>query len=84
MFIRLFNTVQVQEKKVKRVSEMHLNASQAVENGSIAVSSTSSPRKYLQNGGQSDRLNNNLHNGLSFPPGGIPSLCLPVVLHPTF
>jgi len=80
----MFDTVQVQEKKVKRVSEMHLNASQAVENGSIFVSSTSSPRQYLSNGGQSDRLNNNLHNGISFPLGGIPSLRLPVVLLPAF
>ncbi|GMN37025.1 hypothetical protein TIFTF001_006473 [Ficus carica] len=70
----------VQEKKVKKVSDYNLDPSKAVGNGSIASSSNSSCTKpCLANGGSLDRLNSNLGLELSLPPGGIPSLRLPVV-----
>lgn len=56
---------------------MNLDPSKAVGNGSIASSSNSaSPKSYLANGGYPDRLTNDF----SFPPGGIPSLRLPMVV----
>ncbi|MED6193054.1 Serine/threonine protein phosphatase 2A 55 kDa regulatory subunit B beta isoform [Stylosanthes scabra] len=67
----------VQEKKIKKISEMNVDPSKALGNGSIGSSSSS--RAYLANGGAPDRSHNNLSNDLSFPPGGIPSLKLPVV-----
>ncbi|KAL0441435.1 UNVERIFIED_CONTAM: Serine/threonine protein phosphatase 2A regulatory subunit B beta isoform [Sesamum radiatum] len=58
----------VQEKKVKKISEMNLDPSKAAGNGSVASSSVSSSSKQcLANGGY-----NCLSNDLSFPPGGIP------------
>ncbi|XP_058074052.1 serine/threonine protein phosphatase 2A 55 kDa regulatory subunit B beta isoform-like isoform X2 [Magnolia sinica] len=70
----------VQEKKVKKVCEMNLDPSQIAGNGNIASSSISnSPRKHLPNGGCSERSNNYPGNDFLFPPGGIPSLRLPVV-----
>ena len=72
---------QVQEKKVKKISEMNLDPSKAVGNGSIASSSnSSSPKRCLANGGSPDRSYNYLGNDFSFPPGGLPSLHLPVVV----
>ncbi|CAL5373909.1 unnamed protein product [Camellia sinensis] len=69
----------VQEKKVKKISDMNIDPSKAVGNGGVASSSvSSSPRSYLANGGYTDRSCNNLSNDFSFPPGGIPSLHLPV------
>ena len=60
---------------------MNLDPSKAVGNGSIASSSTSSsPKPCLANGGSPDRSYNHLGNDFSFPPGGLPSLCLPVVV----
>ncbi|CAN0877992.1 Serine/threonine protein phosphatase 2A 55 kDa regulatory subunit B beta isoform [Linum grandiflorum] len=68
----------VQEKKVKKISEM--NVEKAVGNGSVASSSNSSTAKpYLANGG-SDRLQNSLSNDFNIPAGGFPSLRLPVVV----
>ncbi|PPD92263.1 hypothetical protein GOBAR_DD10807 [Gossypium barbadense] len=67
----------VQEKKVKKISDMNLDPSKAVGNGSIASSST--PKLCLANGGSPDRSYNYLGNDFSFPPGGLPSLRLPVV-----
>ncbi|KAL0354581.1 UNVERIFIED_CONTAM: Serine/threonine protein phosphatase 2A regulatory subunit B beta isoform [Sesamum radiatum] len=65
----------VQEKKVKKISEMNVDPSKAAGNGSVASSSVSSSSKQgLANGGY-----NCLSSDLSFPPGGIPSLRLPVV-----
>ncbi|GFZ08134.1 protein phosphatase 2A, regulatory subunit PR55 [Actinidia rufa] len=70
----------VQEKKVKKISEMNIDLSKAVGNGGVASSSvSSSSRSYLANGGYPDRSSNYLSNDFSFPPGGIPSLHLPVV-----
>ncbi|MBA0807599.1 hypothetical protein Gohar_023394, partial [Gossypium harknessii] len=68
----------VQEKKVKKISDMNLDPSKAVGNGSIASSST--PKHCLANGGSPDRSYNYLGNDFSFPPGGLPSLRLPVVV----
>ncbi|KAF7843458.1 serine/threonine protein phosphatase 2A 55 kDa regulatory subunit B beta isoform isoform X2 [Senna tora] len=70
----------VQEKKVKKISDMNVDPSKAMGNGGIASSSNSSnPRPYLANGGSPEKSYSNLSNDLSFPPGGIPSLRLPVV-----
>ncbi|KAL5152468.1 Serine/threonine protein phosphatase 2A regulatory subunit B beta isoform [Glycine soja] len=69
----------VQEKKVKKISEMNVDPSKSMGNGSIASSSnSSSSRPYLANGGSPDRYNY-ISNDFSFPPGGIPSLRLPMV-----
>ncbi|KAK8455952.1 hypothetical protein SEVIR_4G251000v4 [Setaria viridis] len=67
----------VQEKKIKRVSVMNLDTSQSVGR-STASASTSSSKAPLPNGGCSDKFNC-LNTDLSFPPGGYPSLRLPVV-----
>ncbi|RZB84520.1 Serine/threonine protein phosphatase 2A 55 kDa regulatory subunit B beta isoform isoform C [Glycine soja] len=71
---------EVQEKKVKKISEMNVDPSKSMGNGSIASSSnSSSSRPYLANGGSPDRYNY-ISNDFSFPPGGIPSLRLPMVV----
>ncbi|XP_010915316.2 serine/threonine protein phosphatase 2A 55 kDa regulatory subunit B beta isoform isoform X1 [Elaeis guineensis] len=70
----------VQEKKVKRISEMHMDASQPLGNGSIASSSSASSRVFLPNGGCSESPCSYLSSDFSFPPGGFPSLHLPVVV----
>ncbi|KAK4395159.1 Serine/threonine protein phosphatase 2A regulatory subunit B beta isoform [Sesamum angolense] len=58
----------VQEKKVKKISEMNVDPSKAAGNGSVASSSVSSSSKQcLANGGY-----NCLSNDLSFPPGASP------------
>ncbi|XP_042412854.1 serine/threonine protein phosphatase 2A 55 kDa regulatory subunit B beta isoform-like isoform X1 [Zingiber officinale] len=69
----------VQEKKVKQVSEMNLDASMIVGNGCNGTSTTSGPRLGLSNGCARSNFNY-LSNDLSFPPGGFPSLRLPVVV----
>ncbi|URD97096.1 serine threonine protein phosphatase 2A 55 kDa regulatory subunit [Musa troglodytarum] len=69
----------VQEKKVKKISEMNVDASKAVQNGSIASSSVT-PRRCLPNGGCYEGHDSHSSNDLSFPPGGFPSLHLPVVV----
>ncbi|KAL9350868.1 hypothetical protein Peur_058123 [Populus x canadensis] len=67
----------VQEKKVKKISEMNVDPSKAIGNGSIASSSNSSiGKQYLANGGDKYDLPS---NDFSIPPGGFPSLRLPVV-----
>ncbi|KAJ6342742.1 hypothetical protein OIU78_010627 [Salix suchowensis] len=69
----------VQEKKVKKISEMNVDPSKAVGNGGVASSSNSSiGKQYLANGG--DKSHNLPSNDLSIPPGGFPSLRLPVVI----
>lgn len=71
---------QVQEKKVKKISDMNLDPLKAVGNGSVASSSNSTSSKpYLANGGSPDRSYGYL-NDFSFPQGGIPSLRLPTVV----
>ncbi|KAK6773406.1 hypothetical protein RDI58_028644 [Solanum bulbocastanum] len=70
----------VQEKKVKKISEMNIDPSKAAGNGSVASSSLcSSPKQCLANGGCGDKAYSSLSNDLSFPPEGIPSLRLPMV-----
>uniref|UniRef100_A0A3Q7JAZ7 Serine/threonine-protein phosphatase 2A 55 kDa regulatory subunit B n=1 Tax=Solanum lycopersicum TaxID=4081 RepID=A0A3Q7JAZ7_SOLLC len=71
----------VQEKKVKKISEMNIDPSKVAGNGSIASSSLcSSPKQCLANGGCGDKAYSSLSNDLSFPPEGIPSLRLPMVV----
>ncbi|XP_061946881.1 serine/threonine protein phosphatase 2A 55 kDa regulatory subunit B beta isoform-like [Populus nigra] len=65
----------VQEKKVKKISEMNVDPSKAVGNGGIASSSIG--KQYLANGG--DKSHNLPSNDLSISPGCFPSLRLPVV-----
>lgn len=72
---------QVQEKKVKKISEMNVDSSKAVGNGCIASSSNSNSAKpYLANGGCPEKSSSFPSNDFNFPPGGIPSLHLPVVV----
>ncbi|KAJ6704298.1 SERINE/THREONINE-PROTEIN PHOSPHATASE 2A 55 KDA REGULATORY SUBUNIT B [Salix viminalis] len=68
----------VQEKKVKKISEMNVDPSKPIGNGGIASSSNSSiGKQYLANGGDKYDLP---RNDFSIPPGGFPSLRLPVVV----
>ncbi|WOL04943.1 hypothetical protein Cni_G13666 [Canna indica] len=60
----------MQEKKVKKISEMNVHAAEGVQNGSNASSSTAAPRGYLPNGGCSEKVYNQLSNELSSPFGG--------------
>ncbi|XP_052175966.1 serine/threonine protein phosphatase 2A 55 kDa regulatory subunit B beta isoform-like isoform X2 [Diospyros lotus] len=70
----------VQEKKVKKISEMNTDTSKAVGKGGMAGSSfSSSPKPFVANGGYPGRSYSYLSKDFSFPPGGIPSLRLPVV-----
>ncbi|XP_074588153.1 serine/threonine protein phosphatase 2A 55 kDa regulatory subunit B beta isoform-like isoform X2 [Curcuma longa] len=66
----------VQEKKVKQIAEMSLDASRVVGNGFSGSSTTNGPTPSLPNGCSGSTY---LSNDLSFPPGGFPSLRLPVV-----
>ncbi|KAI3851099.1 hypothetical protein MKW98_010502 [Papaver atlanticum] len=72
----------VQEKKVKKISEMNIDPSKTMGNGSSAGPSIpTSPKPFLANGGSPEKSSySNLSNDLAFPPGGIPSLRLPVVV----
>jgi serine/threonine-protein phosphatase 2A regulatory subunit B len=71
--------LQVQDKKVKRISVMNLDTSQSADNGTTSSSSTSSSRG-LPNGGSSEKSYNCANNDLPFPSGGYASLRLPVVV----
>lgn len=68
---------QVQDKKIKKICDINTDSSRPLANGSVASSSNSNT--CLANGGSPDKLINSLSNDYSFPPGGIPSLQLPVV-----
>lgn len=60
---------------------MNMDPSKAAGNGSVASSSvSSSSQSYLVNGGYPDKMPSSLNSDLSFPPGGISSLRLPVVV----
>ncbi|XP_065866544.1 serine/threonine protein phosphatase 2A 55 kDa regulatory subunit B beta isoform isoform X2 [Euphorbia lathyris] len=70
----------VQEKKVKKISEMNVDPSKAVGNGTVASSSTpSSAKPILANGGWLEKSYSCPSNDFTFPAGGISSLRLPVV-----
>ena len=72
----------MQEKKIKQVSVMTLDTSQTVGNGVTSRSSTSTSEPPLPNGRFSEK-SDALNSDLLFPPGGYPSLRLPVVIVPT-
>ncbi|MQM10960.1 hypothetical protein Taro_043863 [Colocasia esculenta] len=73
--------VLVQEKKVRRITEMNLSGSQALGNGSIAnTGAIFSHRDYLLNSNYAARPGHHTSNDFSFPPGGFPSLRLPSVV----
>ncbi|THG12902.1 hypothetical protein TEA_021380 [Camellia sinensis var. sinensis] len=62
----------VQEKKVKKISDMNINPFKAVGNGGVTSSSGSStPTPYLANGENADKSYHSLSNDFSFPPRGI-------------
>ncbi|CAN8312410.1 unnamed protein product [Cochlearia groenlandica] len=63
----------VQEKKVKKVCEMNIDPSKA--SGINSQTSSSSPTRIVANGVHADKAFD-----FTFPPGGIPSLRLPVVV----
>ncbi|KAK4740489.1 hypothetical protein SAY87_032255 [Trapa incisa] len=70
----------VQEKTIKKISQMNVDPSTSISNGSVASSSSSGNlRAYVENGLPSERSFSYLSNDFSFPSGGIPSLHLPVV-----
>ncbi|KAL0799728.1 hypothetical protein Bca101_054903 [Brassica carinata] len=61
----------VQEKKIKKISEMNIDPSTALGDNRL---SPSSPPQLIANG-----IHDYLSKDFSFPPGGIPSLRLPMV-----
>jgi serine/threonine-protein phosphatase 2A regulatory subunit B len=67
----------VQEKKIKQVSVMTLDTS-TVGHGATSRASTSTSKSPLPNGGSSEKYDG-VNSDLLFPPGGYPSLRLPVV-----
>ncbi|KAG9149618.1 hypothetical protein Leryth_025859 [Lithospermum erythrorhizon] len=70
----------VQEKKIKKISEMNVEAFKSAGYGGVASSSiSSSPKPYLANGRHPHHSYDSLASELSFPLGGVPSLRLPVV-----
>ncbi|KAA8521291.1 hypothetical protein F0562_011963 [Nyssa sinensis] len=71
----------VQEKKVKKVCDMNVDPSKSMVNGTVACSSMSTSSKpYITNGGCIDKPFSYLSSDFSFPPGGISSLHLPMVV----
>uniref|UniRef100_A0A1J3H8P3 Serine/threonine-protein phosphatase 2A 55 kDa regulatory subunit B n=2 Tax=Noccaea caerulescens TaxID=107243 RepID=A0A1J3H8P3_NOCCA len=66
----------VRDKKIEKICDINTDSSRPLANGSVASSSNSNT--CLTNGGSPDKLINSLSNDYSFPPGGIPSLQLPV------
>ncbi|CAO2813187.1 unnamed protein product [Amaranthus hypochondriacus] len=70
----------VQEKKVKKITEMNMDPSKGAGNGSVASSSLLiNSKQHLLNGGYPEKLSSTLNNYLSVSSGGISSLRLPVV-----
>ncbi|KAH9608838.1 hypothetical protein KSS87_004216 [Heliosperma pusillum] len=70
----------VKEKKVKKVSDMNVDATKATGNGCAANSIVLNCSKpHLSNGGYADEFSSSC-NDQSFPPGGISSLHLPLVI----
>ncbi|KAL8137042.1 hypothetical protein V2J09_003043 [Rumex salicifolius] len=67
----------VQEKKLKKITEMNVDPSKCAGNGCMASSSSS--KSHVANGGFAEKPCSSLSNYISFPAGGIPSLRLPVV-----
>lgn len=76
----LFECGQVQEKKVKKICDMNADPSQVAGNGGIASSSVSTGPKACLPNGSCFEGSYNLSNDFLFPPGGVPSLRLPVVV----
>ncbi|KAJ0089895.1 hypothetical protein Patl1_13006 [Pistacia atlantica] len=71
----------VQEKKVKKVCDLNVYPDKASGNGPMVGSSTSTvPKPYIANGGYRERPFGSSGNDFLFPPGGVSSLHLPVVV----
>ncbi|KAK0572700.1 hypothetical protein LWI29_035727 [Acer saccharum] len=71
----------VQEKKVKKVCDLNVFPEKVAGNGSIGSSSISTISKpCVPNGGCRERPFGCSSNDFSFPPGGVSSLRLPVVV----
>ncbi|KAJ6732605.1 PROTEIN PHOSPHATASE PP2A REGULATORY SUBUNIT B [Salix purpurea] len=70
----------VHEKKVKKICDMNVDPAKAAGNGPVVGPSIpTSYKPYTANGGCLDKPLG-VSNDFSFPPGGVPSLRLPVVL----
>ncbi|KAJ6758346.1 PROTEIN PHOSPHATASE PP2A REGULATORY SUBUNIT B [Salix koriyanagi] len=69
----------VHEKKVKKICDMNVDPAKAAGNGPVVGPSIpTSYKPYTANGGCLDKPLG-LSNDFSFPPGGVPSLRLPVL-----
>lgn len=66
---------QVQDKKIKKVCDMNVDPIKSTLNGYVGGSSVSASSKTHTSNAASS-----LGNNLSFPPGGISSLHLPMVV----
>ncbi|KAK9665947.1 hypothetical protein RND81_14G148200 [Saponaria officinalis] len=70
----------VQEKKVKKISDMNMDATITTGNGFANSIVSSSSQPHLANGAFADKFSSSLNQDLVFPPGGISTLRLPVVV----
>ncbi|KAF6164711.1 hypothetical protein GIB67_040963 [Kingdonia uniflora] len=69
----------VQEKKVKKISEMNVDPSKNTGNIGVACTSSSTSLKmHHENGACAEKFCSCLYNDISIPRGGVPSLHLPV------
>ena len=75
---------QVHEKKIKKLCDMNIDSSAHSGNGSMIMeSSVINPVSYAScssnGGGPLEQTSSQPSNDFEFPPGGIPSLRLPMV-----
>ncbi|XP_040998445.1 serine/threonine protein phosphatase 2A 55 kDa regulatory subunit B beta isoform-like isoform X3 [Juglans microcarpa x Juglans regia] len=72
----------IQEKKVKKICDFYVDLSRAMGNGPVVCSSMSTSSKpCMENGGCNESPFDYTSIETSLPSGGIPSLCLPVVVN---
>jgi len=73
----------VHEKKIKKLCDMNVDSSAHSGNGSMIMESSVinpiSPSSCSSNGGPLEQISSHPSNDFVFPPGGIPSLRLPMV-----
>lgn len=70
----------VQEKKVKKICDMNVDPTKSGGSSVASSSMPMSPKPHIANGGLPDRSYSYVNSDIKFPPGGIPSLHLPVVV----
>lgn len=68
---------QIQEKKIKKISDMNIEPSRAAGNGNPSCSIV---RPYVTNGGYADRSYAYFGRDLSLPAGSFAALHLPTVV----